>query len=58
MLNVLTRISRYYDTAVTVLESMIASMINVEPLWPHITDIIKESVDFDWIRLTGFYFHI
>jgi hypothetical protein len=37
---------------------MIASMINLEPLWPNIANIIKDSVDFDWIRLTGFYFHI
>jgi hypothetical protein len=57
MLTVLTRVSRYYDTAMTVLESMIASMTNVEPLWPHIADTIKDSADFDWIRLTC-YFHI
>jgi hypothetical protein len=37
---------------------MITSMINLEPLWPHIADIIKDSVDFYWIRLTGFNFHI
>jgi hypothetical protein len=34
-------------TAGTVLESMVTSMINIEPLWPHIADIIKDSVDFD-----------
>jgi len=45
-------------TAGTVLESMVASMINIEPLWPHIADIIKDSVDFDWISLTGFYLHV
>jgi hypothetical protein len=37
---------------------MVASMINIEPLWPHIADIIKDNVDFDWISLTGFYLHI
>jgi len=43
MLTVLTGVSRYYDTALTVLESMILGMVNLEPLWPHIADTIKDS---------------
>jgi hypothetical protein len=40
---------------VTVLESKNDKFRNARP---HIADIIKDSIDFDWIRLTGFYFHI
>jgi hypothetical protein len=40
-------------TAVTVLESMMLEVAHLDTVKTHITDAIKKSVNFEWIRLTG-----
>jgi hypothetical protein len=37
---------------------MIADMVYLESAWLHIADTIKDSIDFDGIRLIGCSLHI
>jgi hypothetical protein len=44
-------------TAVTILEGMILEVAQLDTVKCCITSVIKESVRFDWIRLTGCPLH-
>jgi hypothetical protein len=44
-------------TAVTVLEGMMLEVAHLDTVESHITDAIKNSVNFEWIRLIGCSLH-
>jgi hypothetical protein len=43
-------------TAVTLMECMMAELSHLNSVKQHITAAIKDSIDFEWIRCTGFHF--
>ena len=45
------------ETAVTVLEDMISEVAHLDTVESCITDAVKESVNIEWIRLTGCPLH-
>jgi hypothetical protein len=45
------------DTAVTIMECTMAEVAHLNSVEQHITAAIKNSVDFEWIRCTGYSLH-